>query len=151
DLMGTSEDQRELQVIADMLSKAGVKVNLDLVEETVYITRRDESNYQVIHSGSVTDFDPDESTYLFFGTDQDFNSYGYSNPQADTLLEAQRREMDEAKRAQALGEVEDLLIEDVAAGFTVHLEDVAAFSTKVRGFEHLPELRPFHTVWVDQA
>lgn len=151
DLTGPSEEQRELQVLADMLSKAGVKVNLDLVEETVYITRRDESNYQMLHSGSVTDFDPDESTYLFFGTDQDFNSYGYSNPEADALLEAQRREMDQGKRAQALADAEDYLVEDVAAGFTVHLEDVAAFNTKVKGFEHIPELRPFHTVWVDEG
>ena len=151
DLMGPSESQRELEVLADMFSAVGVKANLDIVEETVYITRRDESNYDVIHSGSVTDFDPDDSVYSFFHTGEDFNNYSYSNPEADALLEAQRREFDEDKRAEILGQLEDLLIEDVAAGFTVHLEDLAAFSSKVQGFVHIPELRPFHTVWVDQG
>lgn len=151
ELMGTSEDQRGLQVLADMLSQAGVRVNLDIVEETVFITRRDESNYQVIHSGSVTDFDPDESVYLFFHTDQDFNNYGYSNPKADELLENQRRELDEGRRAEILWELEDVLVQDAAAGFTVHLEDLAAFSSVVQGFVHIPELRPFHTVWLDQG
>ncbi|MGH3344206.1 MAG: ABC transporter substrate-binding protein [Carbonactinosporaceae bacterium] len=150
-LMGPSEEQREIEVLGDMLSKAGLEVDLDLVEETVYLTRRDESNYQLIHSGSVTDFDPDESTYLFFHTGEDLNNFGYSNPQADALLEEQRRVADEAQRAEALAKVEDKLVEDVAAAFTVHLEDVAVFSTKVQGFDHIPELRPFHTVWLDQG
>lgn len=150
-LTGPSAEKRRLQVLAEMLSKAGVKAKLDIVEETVYITRRDESNYQILHSGSVTDFDPDDSVYGFFHSGEDFNSYNYSNPKADELLEAQSREMDQEKRAEILWELEKLLIEDVAAGFTVHLEDFAAFNTKVGGFEHIPELRPFHTVWVDEG
>jgi peptide/nickel transport system substrate-binding protein len=150
-LTGPAESQRELEVLGDMLSKAGVDVALDIVEETVYITRRDEGNYQAIHSGSVTDFDPDESVYLFFHSGEDFNSYKYSSPKADELLEAQRLEMDVNKRARILWELEDVLTQDAAAGWTAHLEDLAAFSTKVRGFEHLTELRPLHTVWVDES
>lgn len=150
-LTETSEEQRIVQVLAEMLSKAGADVSLDIVEETVYITRRDESNYQMLHSGSVTDFDPNDSVYGFFHSGEDFNSYGYSNPKADKLLEAQARELNRDKRAKLLWEFEDLAIQDVAAGFTVHLEDLAAFSTKVKGFVHIPELRPFHTVWVDDA
>lgn len=147
-LTGTSEEQRVLQVLAGMLSKAGVKVNLDIVEETVYITRRDEGNYQAIFSGSVTDFDPDDSVYGFFHSGEDFNEYAYSNPKADQLLEAQRRAMDQSQRAQLLFDVEDVLISDVAAGFAIHLEDLATFSSNVGGFDHIPELRPFHTVWL---
>jgi peptide/nickel transport system substrate-binding protein len=151
DLTGTSEDQRVLEILADMLSKTGVDVNLDIIEETVYLTRRDEGNYHAIHSGSVTDFDPDESVYLFFHTGEDFNEYSYSNPKADKLLEAQRVEMDQDKRAQILWQLEDVLTQDVAAGWTLHLEDLAAFNTKVKGFQHLPELRPLHTVWLDEG
>jgi peptide/nickel transport system substrate-binding protein len=150
-LTGSSEDQRELEVLADMLSKTGITVRLDLVEETVYYTRRDESNYELIHSGSVTDFDPDESTYLFFHSGEDLNNFGYSDPRADALLERQREEMDEDARATALAEAEDLLVDEVAAAFTVHLQDLAAFSSRVKGFRHIPELRPLHTVWVEQA
>lgn len=150
-LTGPSEEQRVLQVLAGMLSKAGVKVNLDIVEETVYTSRWEEGDYQVIHDYSVTDFDPDESTYLFFHTGEDFNTYGYSNPKADELLEAQRREPNQDERARTLWQVEDTLVQDVAAGFTVHLEDLAALSSKVRDFEHIPELRPFHTVWIEKS
>jgi peptide/nickel transport system substrate-binding protein len=147
-LTGSSEEQRVLQVLAGMLSKAGVKVNLDIVEETVYITRRDEGDYQAIFSGSVTDFDPDDSVYGFFRTGEDLNEYAYSSPEADRLLEAQRRATDRSQRAQVLADVEDVLISDVAAGFAVHLEDLAAFSSSVGGFDHIPELRPFHTMWL---
>lgn len=150
-LTGPSEEQRVLQVLADMLSKAGVNVSLDIVEETVYTSRWEEGDYQVIHDFSVTDFDPDESVYLFFHSEEDFNTYGYSDPKADKLLEAQRRELDQAKRAQILWEVEDTLVQDIAAGFTVHLEDLAAFNAKVKDFQHIPELRPFHTVWIEAS
>jgi peptide/nickel transport system substrate-binding protein len=150
-LTAPAEDQREVEVLADMLSAAGVKVDLDIVEETVYYTRRDEGNYQLIHSGSVTDFDPDESTYLFFHTGEDLNNFGYSNPKADAFLEKERREMSEGARAEALAQFEDVVIEDAAAAFTLHLEDLSVMSTKVQGFEHIPELRPFHTVWVTQG
>jgi peptide/nickel transport system substrate-binding protein len=150
DLTGPTESQREMEVLADMLSKLDVNINLDLQEETVYFTRRDEGDYQMIHSGSVTDPDPDESVYLFFHSGEDLNSYDYSNPEADELLEAQRLELDEDKRAEILGQLEDILIKDVAAGFTVHLEDVTVFNKKVQGFEHVPELRPLGTVWLDE-
>ncbi|MGH8870207.1 MAG: ABC transporter substrate-binding protein [Actinomycetes bacterium] len=151
ELTGPSESQRELEVLADMLTEAGLKINLDIVEETVYFTRRDEGNYQLIHSGSVTDFDPDESTYLFFHTGEDLNNFGYSSPQADELLEQERRAMGEGKRAEVLGQFEDVVIEDAAAAFTLHLEDLAVLGPKVQGFEHIPELRPLHTVWVTQG
>lgn len=145
ELLQPVEEQRRAEILADMLSDIGVDVTLDIQEETVYIERRDTGDHQFIHSGSVTDPDPDESVYNFFHSEGGFNRYGYSDPTTDKLLEEQRREMDQEKRAQILWDAEAHLTQQVAAAWTVHEMDAATYNaTKVGGFEHVPELRPFH-------
>jgi peptide/nickel transport system substrate-binding protein len=143
--------KRTDEVIADMLSRIGVGVSLDLVEDSVYSVRGySESNYQILHSGSAADPDPDDSVYNYFHSDGAYNTYGYGNPRADALIEQQRRTMNRGDRVKVLAELEDVLLQDAASAFTYHSRDLVAMGAGVHGYEKIPELRSLRTAWVEQ-
>ena len=139
--------QRSDEVLADMLSQIGVDVSLDLVETSVYAARGyTASEYQMMHSGSAADPDPDDSVYNYFHSDGAFNTYSYSSEKADELITRQREAVDRAGRTAALGELEDLLINDVASAFSYHTRDLVGMSQSITGYENVPELRSFRTM-----
>lgn len=150
DFMSTPGFKRTDEVLADMLGKIGVDVELGSVEKSVYAARgyRD-SQYSVLHSGSASDADPDDSIYKYFLTDGTTNSFGYSNPQVDELIAQERITPDQGERADLLWQIQKLLIEDVASVFTYHSRDLLGMSTKVMDYQKVPELRSFRTVWLD--
>lgn len=139
--------QRTDEVVADMLSRVGIDVQLDLVEKSVYSTRGySASDYQMMHSGSAADPDPDDSLYNYFHTEGAYNTFNYASPKADKLIEAQRRTVNRDDRVQVLWELEELLINDVACAFSFHSRDLVGMSQNVAGYEAIPELRSFRTV-----
>jgi len=141
--------QRTDEVIADMLSKIGVHVNLDLVETSVYSERGySSSKYQMMHSGSAADPDPDDSLYNFFASDGAYNTYSYKSAKADALIKQQRETVDRDARKKILWELQDLLIKDVASAFTYHSRDLFGMSTSVTGYENIPEMRSFRTAGI---
>jgi peptide/nickel transport system substrate-binding protein len=143
--------KRTDEVIADMLEQVGVHVTLDLAEDSVFSQRAySDSDYQMLHSGSAADPDPDDSVYEYFHSDGSYNTYGYANPKADALIEQQRQATDEGGRRQALADLEDLLIDDVASAFTFHSRDLVGMAADVHGWEQIPELRSLRTAWVEQ-
>lgn len=147
-IMTTPAGQRETEILAEMLRQAGMQVKLDVQEGAIYRRRRDQGEFMVIHSGSVVDPDPDESVWNFFNSGGPWNRFKYKSDKADELLVKQRRVQAKGERAKVLAELEDVLTTDVAAGWTVHLLDVAAYNKKVEGWKHVPELRPFHTAFI---
>lgn len=138
--------QRTDEVIADMLSQAGINVELDLVESSVYSQRGyTASDYQMMHSGSAADPDPDDNVYNYFHTKGAYNTFNYANPKADVLIERQRQTPDRDQRVAALWELEELLIKDVASAFTYHSRDLVGISKDMSNYEPIPELRSFRT------
>lgn len=138
--------QRTDEVIAGMLSKVGIDVKLDLVESSVYAQRGySSSNYDMMHSGSAADPDPDDSLYNFFYSKGAYNTYNYRSDEADRLIEKEREIPDHQARAKVLHQLEDLLIKDVASAFTYHSRDLVGMSNSVTGYEEIPELRSFRT------
>ncbi|MBF8184222.1 ABC transporter substrate-binding protein [Nonomuraea sp. K274] len=151
DFMTTPGFERTDQVLADMLGKIGVQVRLTSVEKSVYSARgyRD-SNYSILHSGSASDPDPDDSVYKYFTTDGATNTFGYSNPKVDDLIAKERVTPGRAERAKILWEIQNLLISDVAAVFTYHSRDLLGMSAQLKGYQKVPELRSLRTVWLDK-
>lgn len=139
--------QRSDEVLADMLTQVGIDVQLDLVETSVYAQRGyTGSDYQMMHSGSAADPDPDDNVFNYFHTTGAYNTYSYENPKADELIERQRRTVDRNERLAVLWELEELLINDVASAFSYHTRDLVAMSQDIGGYEAVPELRSFRTV-----
>jgi ABC-type transport system substrate-binding protein len=140
--------QRQLEVLRDQLSRVGVKVTLQPLDTSLYTKRvNTDKDYDIIFDGSVVDPDPDESIWNFFYSEGPWNGAHYKNPKADELLKAERAEMDQEKRAKILWELEDLLSAEAVVGWGFHRKDTTAFSKKLQGFVHVPELRFLETAY----
>jgi peptide/nickel transport system substrate-binding protein len=78
--------------------------------------------------------DPDELIYNLFHsttTDKGFNFVGYKNPAYDAVAEAQRREIDPAKRKALVDQAQDIVMRDHPYLFLVYPKNVAAFLSDI--------------------
>ena len=78
--------------------------------------------------------DPDELVYnLFHSTTREkgFNFVGYLNPEYDKIAEAQRSEIDQAKRKVLVHSAQDMIMADVPYLFLVYPKNVVAYNSGV--------------------
>jgi peptide/nickel transport system substrate-binding protein len=78
--------------------------------------------------------DPDELVYNLFHSstaETGFNFVGYRNPAYDSVAEAQRRELDIARRRVLVNEAQQLVMRDVPYFFLVYPQNVIAFNNQV--------------------
>ena len=94
--------------------------------------RWDTTTWQMV--GRPERSDPDELTYNLFLSANIANGYnfvGYNNPEYDRLANAQREELDVAKRKQLMIQAQELVNRDQPYGFMVHPKNVVAFNKNV--------------------
>jgi peptide/nickel transport system substrate-binding protein len=78
--------------------------------------------------------DPDELVYNLFHSstrEKGFNFVGYANPEYDRIAEAQRSEIDAAKRRALVHSAQDIVMADVPYLFLVYPKNVVAFNAEV--------------------
>jgi peptide/nickel transport system substrate-binding protein len=112
----------------------GAEVDLEIEEWSVYIERGNANpgDYDVRTGWRITAPDPDKiPEYHSLGRN---NHYGYSNPEMDALLERAKTEVDPETRVQLYHEVQEILWEDVPAGWLYYPEDILAVNQRVQGF-----------------
>ena len=74
--------------------------------------------------------DPDELIYNLFHSstrEKGFNFVGYQNPSYDKIAEAQRAEIDQAKRKVLVHQAQDMIMADVPYLFLVYPKNVVAY------------------------
>lgn len=133
--MSNAGFQRTDEIIAEMLSKIGMDVSLDLVETTVYSQRGYTSgNYQILHSGAADKPDSDFLMYDWFHSKGAYDTYSYTSHKVDALFEKERAAVSNSAQRKLLWEIQDDIINDVASAFTFHNKDLMALGKSVRGF-----------------
>ena len=78
--------------------------------------------------------DPDELIYNLFHSstrEKGFNFVGYQNPNYDKVAEAQRSEIDQAKRKVLVHQAQDMIMADLPYLFLVYPKNVVAYSSNV--------------------
>ena len=78
--------------------------------------------------------DPDELIYNLFHSstrEKGFNFVGYQNANYDKVAEAQRAEIDQAKRKVLVHQAQDMIMADVPYLFLVYPKNVVAYSSNV--------------------
>jgi len=78
--------------------------------------------------------DPDELTYNLFVSANAANGYdfvNYVNPEYDRLAQAQREELDQARRQTLMRQAQELINHDQPYGFMVHPKSLVAFNRTV--------------------
>ena len=139
---------RSAKAMRQQLNAAGLNVEIEQVTSSTYWERYEKGDYDTTISGSVGDPDPDQSLWNFYRLPDDggvWNWVNFEDQEAHQLLADQRQALDRDERAKLLQQLEDRLISEVPHAYLMHQDDIAARSSKVKGFTHIPFLRNFHT------
>jgi peptide/nickel transport system substrate-binding protein len=149
-LIGSPDDQRETESLRNQLSEIGLDIQIDQMQQNAYVERRTAGDYDMVLLGSVVDADPDDGTWNYFHSTGPSNSNGYSDPEADQLVDAQRTTSDLEERARILQDLQALVAGQAVYKFLHHLPDVTAFYNYVQGYVPIPEQRYLEHIWLDE-
>jgi peptide/nickel transport system substrate-binding protein len=136
-------DRQSTQAIGSMLTKVGIRTKVSIRDYSIEWpnVRKGLVPFYYQGRGSVIDPSPFLEQYFQSGVEP---RIGYSNPQLDKLLEAERREFDPALRKQLLLKAYDLIQEEVPAFFLWRIDALYGVSDKV-GFKPHSDERIFGT------
>jgi len=150
-VMARSSELRMSKVMRQMLDESSViTVELNQVPASEFGQNINNMTYDTWIGGAGHSADPDGSLWNFYiGKDGIWNWTGYDNEQVTEWLEQQRATTDPEERAELIFKIEDRIMEDAPHAFTHHQNGTYAHQSYVKGMRHVPGLRPFHTVWLD--
>lgn len=127
------------QLAVQQWKRLGLNISIQLVSNAqqnavVWNERQkwDATTWEMV--GRPERSDPDELVFSLFNSSLAANGYdfvGYVNPEYDRLAQAQRQELDRAKRQVLVKEAQDLIARDQPYTFLVHPRRSAAFNTTV--------------------
>ncbi len=125
------------QMVQSELKAIGVDVELQLLDGATAIGQLQRGNYEALYSG--WDLDPDPDPYALFHSSQTpprgQNFVYYSNPEADRLIVAARRELDQSKRKDLYHQLHAVLSEDQPYTWMIQSSAKWALSSRVRNAE----------------
>ncbi|MEP4562956.1 MAG: ABC transporter substrate-binding protein, partial [Nitratireductor sp.] len=133
------QEFQSVQLIAQEWRKLGLDVNVrvmpwEQMADIVWYQRDkwDVTAWQMV--GRPERSDPDEIVYNLFHSstaEKGYNFIGYSNPEFDAVAEAQRVEIDEAKRRQLVYKAQEILAADQPNMMLVHPKSTFAYDKTV--------------------
>ena len=113
------------QILQDALQKAGVKMEIAVMDGAAFFSRVLERNFQAAFFAWVLEPDPDRDLYSLFHSAQKapvgLNVGGYASAEADELIEQGRVEFDRAHRVELYRQIHELLARDQPYLWTVQV------------------------------
>jgi peptide/nickel transport system substrate-binding protein len=133
------QEFQSVQLIAQEWRKLGLNVNVrvlpwEQMSDVVWYQRNnwDATAWQMV--GRPERSDPDEIIYNLFHSstaEKGYNFIGYINPEYDAVAQAQRNEIDQAKRKELAYKAQEILARDQPNMMLVHPKQTFAFDKKV--------------------
>lgn len=144
-LSRTGTGMQFTQLLQSELRKIGVQMDIAVMEGASGLQRVLAGNYEAAYLAWDLDADPD--VYALFHSTQTpprgQNFVFYANPEADRLMEAARRELDQSKRTEIYHQLHALLAEDQPYLWVVQVSTKWGVNRRVRGIELSPALGPY--------
>ncbi len=128
-----------MQMIQAMVAEAGFDVELQSTEFATLLNDQTAGNYQMSRSDWSGRPDPDGNTHQFYTTGAGLNDMGYSNPEADTLLNAARGAADPAVRKQNYDAFAKIAVTDLPIITLGHQSYLYGYTAKLEGFKAYPD------------
>ena len=121
------------QILQDALGKIGVKLDINPVDGSTLFEQVLGRNFQAAFVAWVNEPDPDP--FSLFHSSQvppdGLNAVGYANAEADQLIEAARKEFDQARRTELYHQLHELLARDQPYLWTVQVATKWAVNKRV--------------------
>lgn len=136
---GDSERDDLNAIAANWEEILGAEVAIEFLDPLSFDELVEETPGHVVSYGWCADYpDPENFLDILYFTDSDFNKARYSNAQIDELLVEARMENDPVARLALYQELEQLMLEDVAAIPLQHSVSDALVKPTVEGFVLIP-------------
>ncbi len=122
------------QLFQAELKKIGVELDITPLDSSAFIQRVLAGNYECAYLN--WNLDPDPDPFPIFHSSQfpprGQNFVFYSNPEADRLMEAGRREIDQSKRIPIYRQLHAILADDQPYTWTLEVSSKWAVNTRIR-------------------
>ena len=140
--MDSKERINMAEVIQSQLKGIGVKVNIQVLEYGTFVEQANNGDSEMfILSWRNATGDADYNQYNLFHTNSQGaagNTFFYSNQEVDRLIDAARKEKDQNKRIELYAKSQELEMEDAIYIPVRVIENLAAVTKNVDGFEISP-------------
>jgi peptide/nickel transport system substrate-binding protein len=134
-----AENEAVAQVVQSMAAEAGFNIKIRVVEFATTFKQAQAGEFQVFQINWSGRIDPDGNLYVFMHTKAPQNDGGYSNPEADRLMEDARLITDPAQRKALYEKLTKILLNDQPIIYIYHRKLLIAHTKKVEGYRQMPD------------
>jgi peptide/nickel transport system substrate-binding protein len=134
-----AENEAVAQVVQSMAAEAGFNIKIRVVEFATTFKQAQAGEFQVFQINWSGRIDPDGNLYVFMHTKAPQNDGGYSNPEADRLMEDARLITDPAQRKALYEKLAKILLNDQPIIYIYHRKLLIAHTKKVEGYRQMPD------------
>jgi peptide/nickel transport system substrate-binding protein len=153
-MIGTDAQARRLgEAIQAQAAEGGFDIQLNPTEFSAALDQADQGRFQAFQIGWSGRVDPDGNIASFLTTQAPLNTAGYSNPDADRLIEAARASTDLEERRRLYGELHAVVRQDLPIIYLYRQKNLTGVSDAVTGVEVYGDglLRFAHAGFVDDS
>ena len=134
-----AENEAVAQVVQSMAAEAGFELKIRLIEFATSFKQAQAGEFQIFQINWSGRIDPDGNSYVFLHTTAPQNDGGYSNPEADRLMEDARLTADAAQRKALYEKLTKIVLNDEPIIYLYHRKLLIAHSKKLEGYRQMPD------------
>jgi len=152
-ISNSTAQEKMFPIIKEDMRKAGIKMNINKVEWSVYVQRLEKKDFEVVSLGWALPFEPDP-TQVWHSSMADIdgssNHIGFKNKKGDELIEKIRTCFDLDERIKLCHEFHNLIHEEQPYTFLFSRDALVAINKKyknVKLFKEIPAI-PEEIMWL---
>jgi peptide/nickel transport system substrate-binding protein len=134
-----AENEAVAQVVQSMAAEAGFDIKIRAVEFATTFKQAQAGEFQIFQINWSGRIDPDGNSYIFMRSKAPQNDGGYSNPEADKLLEEGRATANVDERKAIYAKLARILLDDLPIIYIYHRTLLIAHTTKLQGYKQMPD------------
>jgi peptide/nickel transport system substrate-binding protein len=134
-----AENEAVAQVLQSMAAEAGFDLKIRVIEFATSFKQAQAGEFQAFLIGWSGRIDPDGNSYVFLHTKAPQNDGGYSNPEADKLMEDARVVNDPAQRKAIYEKLTKIVLNDEPIIYLYHRRLLIAHTARLEGYKPIPD------------
>jgi peptide/nickel transport system substrate-binding protein len=134
-----AENEAVAQVVQSMAAEAGFDLKIRLIEFATSFKQAQAGEFQIFQINWSGRIDPDGNSYVFLHSKAPQNDGGYSNPEADKLMEDARAISDPEQRKAIYEKLTKAVLNDEPIIYLYHRKLLFAHTKKLEGYRQMPD------------
>ncbi len=134
-----AETQAVAEVIQAMAAEIGITMKIRVTEFATSLKQAEAGEYQAYLLAWSGRTDPDGNLYIFHKSKAPQNYPGYSNPEADKLLDESRIPSDMAQRKAIYEKLTRVILADAPKLYLYHRRVLIAHTARLEGYRQMPD------------